>query len=186
MKHPYSFRWGGAALAGLLALAASAAAGDGPVTFNSPVAPGEKVELSGSVVTLGPEVVLGAGSELVVRASEAVVFSPGVDLSAGRFDSRVGDAALDKRIASASSFVARIRPQGGSYFLRYDLPKAGTLRIRLSDLRGKTAFSRVLHSRSAGRHEEAFGFTPRESGMYFLRAEFGNSVAVQRIYFGKR
>ena len=182
----FSKRWGLAVMGLPFAVWAG---GEGPVTFNSRVEAGQRIVVTGSVVTLGEGTVLAPGAELVVRASEGVIFTPGINLAAGTLDMHVGTAPLAKPTSLASpieAFAASVRRTPEGFALRYALPVAGRLNLRVLDAQGKTVFKTSLRAQAAGRHENALTFAPKYSGLYLVRAEFAGDVAVQRVFFGKR
>lgn len=178
--------WGAAALA----LPFAAWAANGPVVFDGRVAPGERVVVEGSLVTLGASVSLSPGSVLVVRASEGVVYSPGADFSNGTLDAHVGSTeGLSKPAGVApavEAFSASLRQVPGGFALRYALPKAGRAQVRLLDMQGKTLFKATLGARSAGRHEERLNLGARHRGLYLLRAEFEGRSIQQKVFLSGR
>lgn len=165
------------------------AADEGPVTFDSRVMAGESMVLTGSVVTLGSGMALPPGAGLVVRASDSVVFLPGIDFAGGTLDLHVGPEPLAKPTALAvpvEAFAASVRRTSDGFVIRYELPEAGRLNLRVLDAQGKTVFRTSLHTHSAGRYEKVLSFTPNYSGLYLVRTEFAGEVVLQRVFFGQR
>lgn len=75
----------------------------------------------------------------------------------------------------------------GDYFLtvRFALPKAAaSLTVRLIDLLGRTVHTRVEKNLESGVHERYIGrniFSQLSSGVYFLSAQVGADVKVQKV-----
>lgn len=175
-----------------LALGAPLAAwalGERPVTFDAPLRAGEKLVLTGSVVTLGQGVVLAPGATLSVRAADSVVFSPGIDFAGGVLDMHVGPEASAKPTAlvkPVEAFTVSVGHASTGIVVRYAVPKEGQLTLRVLDLQGKTMFKTSWRARSAGRQEKVVAFVPRYGGLYLVRAEFAGETVQQRAFLGSR
>ncbi len=77
-------------------------------------------------------------------------------------------------------------PAGGAVTLRYTLPSAGSVRLRVYDLAGRQVAKLVDQRDQQGAHEVKWGFvddsgSPLSAGLYFARLEAGSESQTRRL-----
>ena len=76
-------------------------------------------------------------------------------------------------------------PFNPSTVIRFSLPEAGNVRLKVFDLLGREVAALLNEHREAGTHQVHFDARALPSGMYFYRLESGGRVVVQKMVLAR-
>lgn len=130
-----------------------------------------------------------ADRELRIWALERIEFRPGFGANDARISFHVGPAPSAKAPEArpaALAFSAEASASSGNLSLRYALPRAERLSVRIVTPSGRTVFARELGARDAGRHDESLSLPALKRSMYVVRVTSGKNVASRRMMLGAR
>jgi hypothetical protein len=82
-------------------------------------------------------------------------------------------------------FSLRAKCESGNLLISFELARAGTIRLSVSDLLGRVIENRQESNLPAGAHAISVDSTPWANGIYFIRLESAGDVSVQKAILMK-
>lgn len=170
------------------------------VMQNQTVGNQQYADVGGTNVSTSGSVIFQAGSEGKMRATGNVSINPGFRLEPGaKLSITTGSGALAKKALRGhdqtegegisqslpEAFSAHVTLNRNGALLKYTLPEPASISVRVLSITGREVYKRNLGWRSPGQFQETIGFSPQETGVYFVQLRAGKNIVTRKTHWAK-